>query len=197
MKHLEEIQFDATRCTRELAEFGDLLRESTHLQERAQVLPFFQNRRHLSAFIGTYASDIGPADLIAQEFEIAGDFRADFIVGSAKTQTFCLIEMENAAPGSIFSVQGNKGSKEWGRRFEHGFGQLVDWFYALDDLKGTERFTRDFGYGHARFHGLLVIGRSTDLSQADQSRLRWRGERVLVNSHPVACDNIRRIARDA
>ncbi len=156
------------------------------MQERRDLKPFFERAKQLCAFIGTYVADIGPANLLAYEFEVAGDFVADIVVGNRESQTFCMVELEDACPPGIFVSSGRR-TKEWNPRFEHGFSQLVDWFYALDDLKGTERFTRDFGYGHAKFHGLLVIGRSGDIADEDHNRLRWRGERVLVNSHPIHC----------
>ena len=95
--------------------------------------------------------------------------------------------MEDARDESIFASVKQKSTQEWSRRFEHGFSQIVDWFWSLDDVKNSERFARDFGSGHCRFHGLLLIGRSAALSEADRSRLRWRTERVVVNSHCVHC----------
>ena len=77
--------------------------------------------------------------------------------------------------------------KEWGRRFEHGFSQLVDWFYLLDDFKKTDRFQRNFGYGHIDFVGLLLIGRSKGWDDHDIKRFRWRSHKVLIDSHPVIC----------
>ena len=169
-----------------LRDFKAQLTGNSDLQERRILKPFFEHSRQLCAFIGTYVPDIGPANLLAYELEVAGDFVADIVVGSRESQTFCMIELEDACPPGIFVPAGRR-IREWNSRFEHGFSQLVDWFYALDDLKGTERFARDFGYGHAKFHGLLVIGRSDDVAEEDRNRLRWRAERVLVDSHPVHC----------
>lgn len=80
-----------------------------------------------------------------------------------------------------------KSTKEWGRRFEHGFSQLVDWFCHLDDFKKTDRFHRNFGYGHIHFVGLLLIGRNEGLDADDIRRIRWRTSNVIVNSHPIIC----------
>lgn len=186
MKQFEELQFSRDQCARELKEFREQLAQNTALAERQVLKPFFQKARQLCGFIGTYVSDIGPANLLAYEFPVAGDFVADIVVGSRETQTFCMVELEDASPPGVFVRTGRRAT-EWNPRFEHGFSQLVDWFYALDDLKGTERFARDFGYGHAKFHGLLVIGRSGDVQEEDRHRLRWRAERVLVDSHPIHC----------
>jgi hypothetical protein len=64
---------------------------------------------------------------------------------------------------------------------------LTDWFYNLDDFKGTKGFAKTFGVGHVRFIGLLVIGRSVGLDDAKRSRLKWRTEKVLIDSHPINC----------
>jgi Domain of unknown function (DUF4263) len=70
---------------------------------------------------------------------------------------------------------------------EHGFGQLVDWFFSFDDHKNSAAFTKHFGYGHIEFFGMLLIGRTGDLSEHDRTRLRWRSGRVTINTHKVYC----------
>jgi len=186
MKKFDAVRFNASQCWSELATFRDLLDTNPSLLERQQLKPFFEGSRQLSAFIGTYVPDIEPGNLLAYEFEIAGDFIADIVIGNRETQTFCMVELEEARPQGIFAPAA-RNMTDWSRRFEHGFSQLVDWFYALDDLDGTENFARNFGYGHSKFNGLLVIGRSGDISVNDRNRLRWREERVLVDSHPIYC----------
>ncbi len=57
------------------------------------------------------------------------------------------------------------------------------------DFKGTKGFAKTFGDGHIKFFGVLVIGRSASLDSAKRSRLDWRTERVLIDSHPVSCLN--------
>lgn len=187
MKDFEDIVFDPEKCRRELKEFGDLLESSATLSERRDIQPFFRKRKQLAAFIGTFAPDIGPATQIAYEYPIFGDFAADIVLGNRDRGEYCLIELEDGGLDSIFTTVKNKSTKEWGKRFEHGFSQLIDWFYSLDDLKKTARFAKDFGYGHVKFFGLLLIGRSRGTSQADRSRLKWRTEKVLVDSHCIHC----------
>jgi hypothetical protein len=87
----------------------------------------------------------------------------------------------------VLARVGRKATKEWSRRFEHGFSQIVDWFCHLDDFKKTDRFHRNFGYGHIDFVGLLLIGRNEGLDADDVRRLRWRTHNVIVNSHAVVC----------
>jgi hypothetical protein len=116
-----------------------------------------------------------------------GDFAADIVLGNKEKGVFCVIEFEDGKPDSMFTKLPNKSTTEWSRRFEHGFSQLVDWFYALDDFKKTERVARDFGHGHVTVLGLLILGRSAGLSDADRNRLKWRTEKVRVDSHTIEC----------
>jgi hypothetical protein len=187
MKTLEEIVFDPAQCRREIAAFKKLLQSKAKLEEREDIQRFFKKRKLLSAFIGTYATNIGLADRLAYEFPLVGDFAADIMLGNKSKGIYCAVEFEDGKPDSIFTSVPRKSITEWSRRFEHGFSQLVDWFYALDDFKKTERFAMDFGHGHITFLGLLILGRTAGVSDADRSRLKWRTEKVRVDSHTVEC----------
>ncbi len=187
MKEFADIVFDPAKCQRELKALGKLLASSKNLSERDDLLPFFKKRRQLSAFLGTFTPDIGPATQLAFEFPFLGDFAADIVLGNRDQGEYCVVELEDGRPDSIFARAGKKATREWSRRFDHGFSQLVDWFYSLDDLKKTSRFARDFGEGHIKFFGLLLIGRNVGLSPSDRARLKWRSEKVLVDSHPIGC----------
>src|SRR5213080_687514 len=113
MKRFEDVLFTASQCKRELDQFGELLARENALLERKDLKPFFEAARQLSAFIGTYVSDIGPADLLAYEFQIAGDFAADVLVGNRQSQTFCMIELEEATSQDIFAGGGRRSTTEW------------------------------------------------------------------------------------
>jgi hypothetical protein len=128
-----------------------LLQSKAKLEEREEIQKFFKKRKQLSAFIGTYATNIGLADRLAYEFPLVGDFAADIMLGNQAKGIFCPIEFEDGKADSIFTTVPKKFTTEWSRRFEHGFSQLVDWFYSLDDFKKTERFANDFGHGHVTF----------------------------------------------
>ena len=186
-KHLDTIDFDPHLCRRDLAAFQKMLSSRSDLAERDDIQRFFRRHKQLTAFIGTFAPNIGPASRLAFEFPFLGDFSADVVLGNPTTGSYCVIEFEDAKPNSIFSKLRNKSTTEWSRRFEHGFSQLVDWFYSLDDFKKTERFARDFGHGHITFLGVLILGRTTHLSTADRNRLKWRTEKVRIDSHAVEC----------
>ena len=108
-------------------------------------------------------------------------------MGNSEERTFCFVELKTQERTAFLVRSGEKATREWSRRFEHGFSQLVDWFYLLDDMKNTQRRFQDFGYGHTRIDGLLVIGRSASISEDEHDRLRWRSDRVVVNSHKIVC----------
>ncbi len=187
MKTLEEIVFDPNQCQVEIAAFKKLLQSKDKLAERKDILNFFKKRKQLSAFIGALAPSISIPNRLAHEFPIAGDFTADIMLGDKDKGVFCAIEFEDGKPDSIFKKVKNKSTTEWSSRFEHGFSQLVDWFYLLDDFKKTERFAKDFGHGHITFLGFLILGRSAGVSESDRNRLKWRTEKVRVDSHTVEC----------
>jgi hypothetical protein len=147
-KKLNPIVFNPTRCRRDLAAFQKLLQSKKELAERSDIQQFFKKRKQLSAFIGTYASNLGPAKLLGFDFPFMGDFSADIVLGNKEKGVFCVIEFEDGKANSIFTKRPKKSTTEWSRRFEHGFSQLVDWFYSLDDFKKTERFANDSGHGH-------------------------------------------------
>jgi hypothetical protein len=187
MKEFADIKFDRAQCRFELDQFQSLLDGKEGLAERGDLQMFFKQNRQLTAFIGSNFAGIGPATQLAYEFSIFGDHSADLVIGNAEQQCFCAIELEDALPNSVFKKRKSKTTREWGRRFEHGFSQLVDWFFAFDDHKNTAAFANRFGHGHVEFSGLLVIGRSGGMSDYERKRLRWRSDRVSVNTHKLVC----------
>lgn len=186
MKGWIDVTFDSKQCKKELDQFGELLK-AEELSESKDVLPFFKDRPQLTAFIGDVAPKVGPANRVGREFPLLGDFRADFVVGDKGRGDYCLIEFEGGRKDSLFRTVKNRSMKEWGTQFEHGFSQLVDWFCLIDDQKNTEHFKKIFGYGRLNFCGMLVVGRSAALSEAERNRLKWREEKVIVNSHWILC----------
>jgi Domain of unknown function (DUF4263) len=187
MKEFDSVTFDPPRCRAELDRLQSLLASKTDLSERGDLQPLFKECPQLAAFIGATIPGIGPATRLAYEFDVFGDYTADLVIGNPEKKTFCAIELEDARPDSIFHQIGSRATKEWGRRLEHGFGQLVDWFFSFDDYKRSAGFTKHFGYGHIEFFGMLLIGRSGHLTENDRTRLRWRADRVTVNTHKVFC----------
>ncbi len=54
MKEFDTITFDPTKVREELADLENLVKSNVDLAERKDLQPFFEQRRQLSAFMGTY-----------------------------------------------------------------------------------------------------------------------------------------------
>jgi hypothetical protein len=184
-KDFTEVAFNLALIKKELDQFRDLLNSKKILSER-ELQELFKASPHLTAYLGAVVGNIGVAKHVAYELQIMGDYGADIVFG-IREKRFCFVELENGDPDSVLERVGKKSTKEWSKRFEHGFSQIVDWFCHLDDFKKTERFHRNFGHGHIDFTGLLLIGRQEGLDADDIRRLRWRSHHVIVNSHSVVC----------
>lgn len=194
MNPLNPFNFDVITCISELNEFEKLL-EQEELREREDILPFFRENLHLSAFIASYVAEIVRFDRIKHEFTFFGDFRADLVVGDSVNGTYCFIEFEDASRNSIF-VERGRSTSDWSPRFEHGFSQIVDWFWKLDDFRNTAQFRAIFDSDSINFSGMLIIGRESFLSPIDKNRLRWRLNKVLIDSQKIICITFDQLARD-
>lgn len=186
MKTFDALEFSYAAATAEVAEFKALLDAKPELSEKSDVLPFFRQRRHLSLLAGSLLPNISRLGRLAWEYDLFGDFACDLAVGDARANAYALIEFEDARANSIFQA-GAKYTDEWGRRFEHGFSQLVDWFWKLEDQSRTEEFRHRFGGADARFAAMLVVGRSGFLPPRERRRLTWRLDRVIINSNKIHC----------
>jgi hypothetical protein len=180
-KPLPAFQFDRTKLSAELAAFKRLLGAATkELAEQSDVLPFFKRRRNLAALIGyCYGTRLGEPDVLKSAYSVSGVYACDLAVGNSTTGEFCFVEFEDASRGSVFKTV-RRGSPEWGARLEHGFGQIVDWFCVLDDLRNTNAFRLAFGSSLANYKAVLVIGREAHLTPGMRERLRWRSMNTLV-----------------
>jgi hypothetical protein len=121
---------------------------------------------------------------LAHEYPLYGDFKADLIVGDSSTRNYLLVEFEDGRPDSIFKRK--KSKADWAPRFEGAFSQLVDWLWKLDDMRNTNGFRDAFGDSDAKFHGLIIIGKGMSLGPQEKSRLRWREDKIMVNSNGVS-----------
>ncbi|MDB9474170.1 MAG: Shedu immune nuclease family protein [Dolichospermum sp.] len=195
MKGLDSFNLDIKKCLFELEEFENLLLNNKELKESKDILPFFKQRLHLSAFIGFYVPQIIRFNQIKHEFTFFGDFRADLAIGDSVNNTYCFIEFEDATEDSIF-VEKGRSTSDWSPRFEHGFSQIIDWFWKIDDFKNTSLARSIFGSENIEFYGILVIGRDDFLSEVDKTRLKWRLNKVLVDSRKVICITFDQLARD-
>jgi len=130
---LESIVFNPAIFRREINAFEDLLNSKSDLAERADIQPFFKANKHLTAYLGSLYLNIAVATEICFEFDLAGDFRADILLGSRKANQFCVVEFEPGEQDAIFKKQPDRKNPEWNARFEHAFSQIVDWFYCFED----------------------------------------------------------------
>jgi Domain of unknown function (DUF4263) len=115
---LETIVFEPARFLQELQAFDDLLKSKADLSEREDIQPFFKKSKHLTAYLGTFASSIGVATEICFEYEFFGDFKADILVGSKQENEFCVVEFEDGKQDTIFKKQKKRKNPEWSARFE-------------------------------------------------------------------------------
>ena len=185
MKQFVKHQLSVSSCSQQLKELKDLLASKAYLDERKDILPFFNQRRDISALISTYVNDIVNPDRLAFELDFFGDFACDLAIGDSNNHTYLLVEFEDAQKHSLFK-NGGKYAPDWGQRLEHGFSQIIDWFWKLDDMEGTADYVHKFGARKATFHGLLVIGRGENLTPREQDRLKWRQDQVVVDSKKVS-----------
>jgi hypothetical protein len=180
------IDFSPLDCARELQRFKKLLDTKKELSEGKDILPFFKKNKNLAALIGTRNPYVGRFDCLAYEFDLFGDFACDLVVGDKSKQAYTLLEFEDARSRTLF-CKGAKSTHEWGRRYEHGFSQLVDWFWRIRDQQNTDAFEERFGTKSPRFTGMLILGRNSFLKPRERRRLEWRSDNVLVDSKSICC----------
>jgi hypothetical protein len=185
MTALNSIDFSYQRCQREAREFQSFLGAHGTLKERDEILPFFKDKKRLSAFMGVYNASVVKYDRVHHEYPLFGDFQCDLVVGDWARRAYVFVEFENAAPNSIF-VQ-KRATPEWSPRFEHGFSQILDWFYKLDTQRHSADFEQRFGSRVVQISGLLVVGRKEALGPRELERLQWRQQHVAINGHHVYC----------
>jgi hypothetical protein len=200
MKSFQSILFDPSKCREELAEFSRLLDTNAELEER-MIVQFFRDRVQLSGSLGLINPNVQSVDRIAFEYPLFGDFVCDLVVGDSTSLSYCFIEFEETGPRSVF-VERNRETPEWASRFEHGFSQIIDWFWKLDDMSRTGDFEHRFGGRSIHWMACLIVGRKT-FGTREAERLTWRQNHVVVNSRHIICMNYedlhetlgRRIAR--
>jgi hypothetical protein len=187
MKTFQTVPFDLARSRKEFADLRTLLGNNPSLEERKQVLPFFCERSQLSLFCGILGRNLANADLVAWEYDLFGDFACDLVVGDSVKRAFCFIEFEDAGPNSIFERRGKRALRDWSSRFEHGYSQVIDWFYKLDTMTDHPDCEVRFGKRSIDYEGVLVLGRDHDLGPGEAMRLQWRRRHVIVHSRGIRC----------
>lgn len=187
MKKLLPFAFNQRTYQAELDAFETLLESTSELSEKSQILPFFRQHEQVSSRIVLLSSALNTADVQAFEYDLFGDFAADLVVGDSRAGAYTFVEFEDARRNSVFAPRPGRFKSAFGTRFEHGYSQIVDWFYKLDSLQGTREMEERFGQREIYYEGILVIGRDESLNPTEQSRLKWRKERIVVNSKHILC----------
>ena len=189
MKEFNNISLDWKLVNDEIIVFENLLANNENLEESSQILPFFKKSPNLSALIGKlYFPSLIEINRISYEFDLFGDFKADLVLGDSRNESFAFIEFEDGKSTSIFKKQTGKYQKDWSNRFEHGYSQIIDWFWKLNDLQQTSSFEDKFGSGNIDFEGLLIIGRNSSLkSIIDKKRFKWRRSHTIIQSKKIHC----------
>ncbi len=67
---------------------------------------------------------------------------------------------------------------------DHGFSQIIDWFWKLRDLDRTRDFESRFG-DPIESSDMLVIGRGMSFGAREDRRWRWRQQSVVIDSKHV------------
>jgi len=196
MKEFLKHDLSISQCNKELAELENLLLKNPELKEQKDILPFFAQRPDLSAFLGTYIPDIAQPDRIASEYDVFGDFTCDLAVGDSTSKTYVFVEFEDASPNSLFRKNGKKVTPEWAPRLEHGFSQVIDWFWKISDMEKSDDYDNRFGARRAGIHGLVVVGRDQELQPRERTRLQWRQDHTIVHSKRVSVITFDQLARD-
>lgn len=151
MKKFQEFRFDPRTCRTQLNELKAHLENHDNLNERKDVLAFFREREHLSAYIGSYSFNLNDFDRLAFEYDLFGDFKADLAIGDSRHGSYCFVEFEGASPTSIFKSESARATRIWSSKFEQGYSQIVDWFWKLWDMERTSEFMSRFGVKQIRY----------------------------------------------
>jgi hypothetical protein len=185
MKAFRKHSISFEECSSELEEFKKLLDSKPELEEKKDILPFFEKNQHVAAFIGSYIPDISNPDKIANEYDVFGDFTCDLAVGDSSSLNYLFVEFEDAKTNSLFK-QNTRSTPDWSSRLEHGFSQVIDWLWKLNDMVRTDDYESRFGAKYVEVHGLVVIGRDESMEVREKNRLKWRQDHTVINSKKIS-----------
>lgn len=182
---LQALTLDRAQARAGLDAFKDLL-DTARMDEQEHILPLFRQHAHLGALLSrVYFIDPAQSQL-AMRLELnVGFFRADLVVADLHRNHYLLVEFEHGHHDSIFA-RGQRSTPEWSKTFEHGYSQIVDWFWWLARNEGSGEYHRLFLRETPTITGLLVIGRDLPTYEAElRERLAWRMEYSVINSRKI------------
>lgn len=143
-------------------------------------------------------NETGPGSL--PECSVLQEFRADYAMANKDRSKFLFVEFEDAKKDSIFTTKTSSPSHtsfQWSPRFEHGYSQIVDWYFRLDDYQKTSKIEEHFGAAKMDYVGILVLGRDRFLKNAGLTqRFTWRRAHTVINSQHLHCFTFDELARE-
>jgi hypothetical protein len=149
-------------------------------------MPFFKRRPDLCAASGSVHPRFGKADKLGLELSLFGQFRCDIAVGDSTTNSYTLVELEDAREYSVFEGGKHRQYRRWSVRFEHGFSQLVDWAWRLSqEAAASSNKEPIFGRLDPDVDFLLIIGRRHWISDSDARRIPWRAKNNQIQGHQI------------
>jgi hypothetical protein len=187
MSLFDSITVSTAAAESELSGFRQFLDQNETFSERS-VVTELKKRPNLSCLLGHLHYGTPRANVYKFEFPLMGSFKADLVVGNLQARKFALIEFESGKKFSLFKKRGTLQNRDWSAEFEHGFGQLIDWGWIIDDCRQSKSFRNLFGCEDLSVVYLLVCGRDS-LMQDDTERGRhfWRSERCKIEGATATC----------
>jgi hypothetical protein len=179
MSQFRNIDLNFATAEKELKTFRQFVASNKNFSE-TKIVTELKKRPHLSCLVLAMNGGVRRATKYKFEFQIQGVFRADLVVGNIQQKRFVLVEFESGEPTSLFGPGKTNQMRHWSQRLEHGFGQLVDWAWAIKDAGGTLILKNSFGCDEMSALYLLVCGRDHDMDNIEMKRFNWRSQKVTA-----------------
>lgn len=195
-------KLDWTQVKTDLDALEKLLRDNDELEETGSgsLQEFFTARPNLLLLMGRAFCPGLRAAAYLPECSIFHEFRADYAIANKERSKFLFVEFENAKKYSIFAKKAESDghtSYQWSKVFEHGFSQVVDWYFRIADYRKTSKIEEHFGAQKIDYVGILVLGRDHFLKQAGLTqRFEWRRANTVINSQPLFCFTFDELAQE-
>jgi Domain of unknown function (DUF4263) len=185
MALLDSIAPSGAALLQEIALFSSFL-ASNPRGERKHFLPFFKKHVQLGAFLGTLNDKVSSATHVKNEVPLWGDFVCDLVAGNIQDGAFVFVEFEDASKTSLFQPQRGRRNSRWGTRVEGGISQVTDWLFRIHTEQPSATIERDFGASNIACLGVVVVGRSHEVSPYDRRRLEWRSEHSIIGGSKLS-----------
>jgi hypothetical protein len=176
---LQTVNLDFNKAEKECADFRAFLQQNTAFGER-KVVEQLKDLLNLSCLLGALIAGVPRPDVYKFEFEVLGAFRVDFVVGDSHSRRLVFVEFEGGEERSLFASMGTAQMRDWSRSLEHGFGQVVDWAWALKDAGTNPLIQNAFGFELVSFASAVICGRDAFMDTTERRRFDWRAANVAV-----------------